>query len=63
MKMTDDRREYLKQYRKEKLKRVPLDLTIEEYEKLKAAAARANKSVNGFIKWRLQVYYGMEGRK
>lgn len=37
-------------YAKEKLKRVPLDLKKDEYEKLLNAAKSEGKSVNGFIK-------------
>ncbi len=37
-------------YAKEKLKRVPLDLKKEEYERLSAAAKSADMSINGFIK-------------
>ena len=48
--VSKERREYLNTYRKDKLKRVPLDLKIEDYEKLKEAATRAGETVNGFIK-------------
>lgn len=48
--VSKERREYLNTYRKDKLKRVPLDLKIEDYEKLKEAAAKAGETVNGFIK-------------
>ena len=41
------RSEYHVQYAKENLKRVPLDLRKEDYDKLKAAAG---SSVNGYIK-------------
>lgn len=37
-------------YAKEKLKRVPLDLKKDEYERLSAAAKSAGTSINGFIK-------------
>ena len=37
-------------YKKEKLKRVPLDLTKEKYQEVKNAADRAGSSVNGYIK-------------
>lgn len=48
--VSKERREYLNTYRKDKLKRVPLDLKIEDYEKLKEAAAKAGETVNGFVK-------------
>lgn len=48
--MTTNRTEYMKQYAKEKLKRVPLDLKLDDYDRIKAAAVSANESVNGYIK-------------
>lgn len=48
--MATNRTEYMLRYQKEKLKRVPLDLTKEKYQELKEAASRAGSSVNGFIK-------------
>jgi predicted HicB family RNase H-like nuclease len=37
-------------YAKENLKRIPLDIPKEQYEKIKEHAAKHDKSVNGFIK-------------
>lgn len=37
-------------YHKEKIKRVPLDISKEKYEEIKAAADKAGESVNGYIK-------------
>ena len=37
-------------YNREHLKRVPLDLRKDDYERLSAAAAAAGESVNGYIK-------------
>ena len=45
-----DRTEYNKKYRKEKLKRIPLNLNLNDYEKLKAHTEKTKESVNGFIK-------------
>lgn len=50
MQISDDRKEYLYKYHKEKLKRVPLDVTIEKYEEIKQASDQAGESVNGYIK-------------
>lgn len=50
MTMTNERKKYLYEYQKEKLKRVPLDLTKETYEQVKTAAENSGMSVNGFIK-------------
>lgn len=50
MTMSDKRKNYLNQYKKDNLKRVPLDVTIEKYEEIKKAAADVNESINGYIK-------------
>lgn len=51
MKMTDDRKEYLKQYKESNLKRVPLDMRIESYIEMISYVAKSGKSnINGFIK-------------
>lgn len=42
--------EYQRNYKKEKLKRVPLELPIEKYNEVKSAADNASESVNGYIK-------------
>ena len=39
-----------KKYKAAKVKRVPLDMQIEDYEKLKAAADAAGEKVNTYIK-------------
>ena len=46
----NDRNEYLKEYHKNKLKRVPLDLTLEKYDELKTHTTERGETVNGFIK-------------
>ena len=50
MSITDQRKEYLYGYQTEKLKRIPLDVQKEQYERIKAAADAAGESVNGYIK-------------
>lgn len=50
MSMTEDRKEYLYKYQKEKLKRIPLDVKKEEYDRIATAAKEDGQSVNGFIK-------------
>ena len=47
---TNQRKEYLYDYQKSKLKRIPLDVQKEKYEEIKAAADHAGESVNGYIK-------------
>lgn len=48
--MSDNRKEYLYKYQKEKLKRIPLDVPIEKYEEIKQASLQVGESVNGYIK-------------
>ena len=50
MAMSDQRKEYLYKYQKDKLKRIPLDVPIADYERIKAHAEGHKESVNGFIK-------------
>ena len=50
MAITPERKEYIYQYAKEKLKRIPLDVPKTAYEAIKAHADARNESVNGFIK-------------
>ena len=45
-----DQNEYQRNYKKTKLKRVPLDIPIEKYNEIKTAADNASESVNGYIK-------------
>ncbi len=50
MAMTPERKEYIYQYAKEKLKRIPLDVPKSTYEEIKAHAEARSESVNGFVK-------------
>ncbi len=50
MPMTDERKQYLYDYQKKKLKRIPLDVPIEVYEKIRQHAEEKSESVSGFIK-------------
>ncbi len=54
--LTPERKQYLSDYRKEKLKRVPLDMPIEMYAAVKAEADAKDMPVNTFIKWLLKKY-------
>lgn len=42
--------EYSLKYAKENLKRIPLDVRIEDYEKILKASKKTGESVNGYIK-------------
>lgn len=50
MALSEQRKEYLYEYQKTKLKRIPLDVTKEKYEQIASAAAAQNEKVNGYIK-------------
>ena len=50
MNWMENKKAYTKQYAKDNLKRVPLDLQKEEYEQIKDHAAARSETVNGFIK-------------
>ena len=50
MALSEQRKEYLYDYQKTKLKRIPLDVPKEKYEQIKAAADAAGEKVNGSIK-------------
>lgn len=50
MALSEQRKEYLYEYQKTKLKRIPLDVTKEKYEEISAAAERAGIPVNRYIK-------------
>lgn len=45
-------------YKKRTYKRVPLELKIADYERLRAAAAATGETVNGFIKRVLAEHIG-----
>ena len=51
----ENKKKYVVAYAKEHYKRVPLDLTTEFYNEVKAAAERNGESVNGFIKKALKI--------
>jgi hypothetical protein len=48
--ISEDRKQYLVGYKKEKIKRIPLDVKPEFYDAIKRAADKNGESVNGFIK-------------
>lgn len=50
MALSEQRKEYLYDYQKTKLKRIPLDVPKEKYQEIKAAATAAGEKVNGYIK-------------
>ena len=44
------KKQYIKEYAKNNLKRIPLDVQIEKYEEIKKASEEAGETVNGYIK-------------
>ena len=47
---TDATKKATIEYKKKKIKRVPLDMQVEEYERIKEHAEKSGESVNGYIK-------------
>ena len=45
-----NRNEYYAEYKKKNYKRIPLDVQLTKYKEIKAAAAAAAETVNGYIK-------------
>lgn len=58
-----EKREKFEQYRKEHLKRVPLDMQRHEYDRLKAHAVMAGVPVNRYIKDALAARMDKEDKK
>lgn len=50
MSYKEHKREYIANYKKEKLKRIPLEVSLEKYDEIKQHADSRSESVNGFIK-------------
>lgn len=50
MSYKEHKKEYITQYKKDKLKRIPLDVQKEKYDEIKNHADSRNETVNGFIK-------------
>lgn len=48
-------------YKKDNIKRVPLDMQITEYDEVKAAAERAGEKVNQYIKEAIRQRMSREG--
>lgn len=42
--------QYIREYEKQKYKRIPLNVTLDKYEEIKTAAATSGESINGYIK-------------
>ena len=62
--MTDkEKRTKYEQYRKEHLKRVPLDMQKKDYERLKAHAFMAGVPVNKYIKESIKARMDKEDKK
>lgn len=53
--MNDKKAQYIIQYKRDNIKRVPLDMQKSFYEDLASAAKRAGESVNGYIKTAIQM--------
>lgn len=50
MTYSENKKAYNQKYTKENYKRIPLNVTFDKYDQIKAAADAAGESVNGYIK-------------
>lgn len=50
MPLSESQKKANTKYREKSIKRIPLDVQKEKYEKIKTAATAAGESVNGYIK-------------
>ena len=50
MSYIENKKAYNKDYAKNNLKRIPLDVQKTKYDEIKAAADKVNETVNGYIK-------------
>ena len=61
MPYNEKEKERTMKYARENLKRVPLDVPIKEYEKIKASAEAAGQGVNTYIKQAIRERQSREG--
>ncbi len=62
-KALENKKRYSMDYAKKHYKRIPLDVTLELYEQIKAAVANSEdekETVNGLIKKAIKQYIGVE---
>ena len=50
MNSKQNRNDYITKYKKENLKRIPLEVSKEKYIEIKNHSEKTNESINGFIK-------------
>ena len=50
MPYTEAQKKAAVKYKEKNIKRIPLDVQLEEYDRIKAAATAVGESVNGYIK-------------
>lgn len=60
--MNEEQKKRMEEYRKEFIKRVPLDMKKSEYEILKMHADSSGKTVNGYIKHAIKCYMETYGK-
>lgn len=46
----NNKKKYNLEYKKNHLKRIPLDVQMDKYEEIKAASEKVGETVNGYIK-------------
>lgn len=55
--------EAAKRYKSQHIKRIPLDVQIEDYERIKEAAEKANRRVNSYIKEAIEMRMAADEQK
>nr|DAO40198.1 MAG TPA: hypothetical protein [Caudoviricetes sp.] len=58
--MDEKRKEYLLQYEKENIRRIPFNVRRSDYEELKAIVDKEGVPMNAYIKKALNAYTGQE---
>ena len=61
MTMSEKRKKYLLDYQKEKVRRIPLNVSFAKYDEIKKASEAAGESVNGYIKKAIDLRLSVDG--
>ncbi|MEY8356508.1 hypothetical protein AALB39_24595 [Lachnospiraceae bacterium 54-53] len=61
MTLTEAQKRANKKYRKENVKRIPLDVQKDKYDNIKAAAEASNEKINSYIKKAIDMRMELEG--
>lgn len=61
MAYTDKSKQYVYDYKAKKIKRIPLDVQLSDYELIKVAADASGETVNGYIKTAIRLRMERDG--